>query len=206
MINEIVSEELENMLNEGLGHALGSALKNTIKAGAMAMIDPAGTAGRLWSKGMDAAGGKITLGSDVKNFFGADTARGGNGSSGFGRLGKSKAERQRNKLSDARGISYEYGRPETVPGFGRRTKLARKSEITAPDRCTVDWGDFGNHYHDQGDRAWTRFILDTEASLMRNSNGNQRRQERLQRRYKRVLVDWLKDRDRAYETYIKGQN
>lgn len=196
IISEAVTEELGALLNEGLPTALG----NTLKYGALGVFAPAILAGKALKKTDAIINGNDTITGTIRDYFGADSKD----SSGR-RL--SKSEKQRQRLSDTRGISYEYGRPETVPGMFGKTKLAKKEEIVAPDLGHgVVWGDFGKHYHDEGDRFWTRKVTDTENALIRNSSGNPRRQARLQKRYKRILVDWLKDRDRAYETYIKGQN
>lgn len=172
-------------LNEGVWHSLGSALKNTAKYAALGAIAPGVLANKGVLKANNILAGNDTIGGTIKDFFGGDS--------------KSKAEKQRDRLSSAKNISYEYGRPETVPGFGGRTKLAPKSEIAAPTSTNgIDWGRFGKHYHDEGDRAWRRKFTDVENSFVRNGS-------RHQKRYKRVLVDWLKDRDRDYEIYIKTQ-
>ena len=70
----------------------------------------------------------------------------------------------------------------------------------------MNWGEFGAHYHDEGDRMWNKKIMDTERTLIRVSRGDQNKLERFQRKYKRALLDWLKERDRAYENYIKSIN
>ena len=115
--------------------------------------------------------------------------------------------RAASSLTNTKNVNSEYGKPETVPGIGRRDKLAPKSEIVAPQsQDGINWGSFGNHYHDEGDRAWNRKVSKFENALMRNSQGKSEAQiERLQRRYKRRLIVWLKDRDRDYEIYIKNQ-
>ena len=196
VISEAVAEELGALLNEGLPTALG----NTLNSGALGVFAPAILAGKALKKTDAIFNGQDTITGTIRDYFGA----GGKDSSGR-RL--SKSERQRQKFADRRSISYEYGRPETVPGMFGRTKLAKKEEIAALDLGHgIVWGSFGKHYRDEGDRAWTRVVTDKENSLIRNSSGNPSRQARLQRRYKRILLDWLKDRDKAYETYIKGQN
>lgn len=181
LIKEAVAEEL----NEGFRHALGSALLNTAKYAALGAVAPGALAGKGILKANNILTGNDTIGGTIKGFFGDDS--------------KTKAEKQRERLMGTKNISYEYGRPETVPGFGGRTKLAQKSEIVAPDtKRGIDWGEFGEHYHDEGDRAWKRKFADVENSFIRNGSKNQNR-------YKRILVDWLKDRDRDYEIYIKTQ-
>lgn len=201
-IEKIVAEEIA--MNEGLGHALGSALKNSLGVATKAVLAPNMLAQDAIEKTHGILSGEDTITRTVSNFFGGDSGKGGSGGSGKGK--RTKAEKQRERLSAGRGISSEYGRPETYPGLGRRTRLDKKSEIVAPSQSTVEWGSFGRHYHDEGDRMWNRKVLDTENALIRASRGDAVRQAKLQRRYKRILVDWLKDRDRDYEIYIKSIN
>lgn len=204
-IKKVVEEELSSVVNEGLGHALGSALKNTAKTAAKGVLAPSILAQDITRKTVDIGTGKSTLTGTISDFFGGNSGSGGNSSKG-GSRSERMAQRQRDRLSAGRGISSEYGRPVTYPGIGRRTKLDRKDEMTLPTESHVEWGDFGRHYHDEGDRMWFRKVLDTERALERSSHGDASRQNRLQRRYKRILVDWLKNRDREYETYIRSIN
>lgn len=208
-IKKVVEEELSLVVNEGIGHALGSALKNTAKTAVKGVLAPSMLAQDIMKKTVDIGTGKSTLTGTISDFFG------GNSSSSGGKMGgnKSKAEKRRDRVLASKDVSYEFGKPETVPGWGRRVKLDRKSEMTVPPYdqnkktgCTLDWGEFGAHYHDEGDRMWNKKIMDTERTLIRVSHGDQNKLERYQRKYKRALVDWLKERDRAYENYIKGIN
>ena len=196
-IVKIVEEELGSVIEESFGRVLG----NTAKIGAKALLAPSLLAQDAVVKTHDVLSGNDTITKRVSNFCGG---KGEGGKSGSRKM--TKAEKQRQRLSAGRGISGEYGRPVTYPGIGRRTKLDRKDEMTLPAESHVEWGDFGRHYHDEGDRMWFRKVLDTERALERASHGDASRQTRLQRRYKRILVDWLKDRDREYETYIKSIN
>jgi len=201
-IKKVVAEEL----NESLTHALGSALWNTAKYAALGAVAPGVLAQKGVVKTADILGGNSTIGGTVSDFFGGKS--GPSSSSGKGK--KTKSEKQRDRLMASKNVSYEYGRPETTPGIGRRDKLAPKSEIFAPDSenggSGIEWGSFGRHYHDEGDRAWNRKVIDYEKALLRNSQGRSEAQvATLIRRYKRRLVDWLKDRDRDYEIYIKNQ-
>ena len=204
-IKKVVEEELSSVVNESLGHALGSALKNTAKTAAKGVLAPSILAQDITRKTVDIGTGKSTLTGTISDFFGGNSGSGGSSSKG-GSRSERRAQRQRDRLSAGRGISSEYGRPVTYPGMGRRTKLDRKDEMTLPTESHVEWGDFGRHYHDEGDRMWFRKVLDTERALERASHGDASRQTRLQRRYKRILVDWLKNRDREYETYIRSIN
>lgn len=217
-IKKVVEEELSSVVNEGIGHALGSALKNTAKTAAKGILAPSILAQDITRKTVDIGTGKSTLTGAISDFFGGKSGSGGSSSKG-GSRSERRAEKQRERLSASRGISGEYGKPETVPGFGRRMKLDKKSEITVPQevlddkgKCvqwgsrTGDWGSFGNHYHDEGDRMWQRTFKDKENALLRNCRNDQTKLENLKRKYKRILVDWLKDRDKEYETYIKSIN
>lgn len=207
MIEDIVAKEVSNILNEGIGSAIGSAIGNTLKYGALGVVAPTMLAGKAFSKANGIVNGNDTILGTVKDYFG-----GGNGSSNGSRR-QTRSQKQSERYRAGRDVSFEYGRPETVPGWGRRVKLDRKSEITVPPYdqnkktgCTLDWGEFGEHYHDEGDRMWNRKIIDTERTLIRVSHGDQNKLEKYQRKYKRALVDWLKERDRAYENYIKSIN
>lgn len=194
-LRSIIKEAIAEELNEGLGHALGSALLNTAKYAALGTIAPGALANKGIMKTNDILSGNDTIGGTLNDFFG----NGSNGSFDKGRGKKSKSEKQRDRLMNTKSISYEYGRPETVPGFAGKTKLAQKSEIVPPNtKKGIDWGEFGEHYHDEGDRVWNRKFADVENSFIRNGSKHQNR-------YKRILVDWLKDRDRDYEIYIKSQ-
>ena len=204
-IKKVVEEELSSFVNEGLGHALGSALKNTAKTVAKGVVAPSLLAQDMIQKTADISTGKDTITGTISNFFGGNSGGGGS-SSKSGSRSERRAQRQRDRLSAGRGISGEYGRPVTYPGIGRRTKLDRKDEMTLPTESHIEWSDFGRHYHDEGDRMWFRKVLDTERALERASCGDASRQNRLQKRYKRILVDWLKERDREYENYIKSIN
>ena len=208
LIKEIIKEELS--LNEGLTKALGNALLNTARYGALTVVAPSVMAQKIAKKESDIVNGSDSIGKTVKDFFGGEDIK-SSGSASKASSGsknrKTRAERQKEKLMNTKSISYEYGRPETTPRLGRRDRLAPKSEVTAPSSENgVEWGSFGRHYHDEGDRAWNRKVTDYEKSFLRNSQGrNEAQVARLQRRYKRRLVDWLKDRDRDYEIYIKNQ-
>ena len=105
LIKETVTEEL----NEGLG----SALWNTAKYATLGTFLPGVLAAKTVGKVSDILGGKDTITGTVSNFFGGDS--------------KTRAEKQRERLASTRNISFEYGRPETVPGWGKRDKLAPKS-------------------------------------------------------------------------------
>jgi hypothetical protein len=213
MIENIVAEEVSNILNEGIGSAIGSAIGNTLKYGALGVVAPTMLAGKAFSKANGIVNGNDTVWGTVKDYFGN-----GNGSSG-GSSRKTRSQKQSERYRAGRDVSFEYGRPETVPGWGNRLKLDKKEEIMVPEevlddkgKCvqwgskTGQWGSFGKHYHDEGDRMWQRVFKDKENALIRNCRNDQSKLERLKRKYKRILLDWLKDRDRAYEEYIKTHN
>lgn len=205
-IKKVVEEELSSVVNEGIGHALVSALKNTAKTAAKGIVAPSLLAQDMIQKTADISSGKDTITGTISNFFGGDSGSGSNSnkSGKGGSRSERRTEKQRERLSASRGISSEYGKPVTYPRMFGRTGLDGKSEMTLPAESHIEWGDFGRHYHDEGDRMWFRKVLDTERALERTSHGDASRQNRLQKRYKRILVDWLKERDRAYENYIKG--
>lgn len=189
MIENIVTEEL-GQLDEGFWRGLWNVAKGT----AGMVVNPYGTVGNMFSNP-----GKS--GSGFRS--GGGVSRGGSGT-----RRKTRAERQRERLLANKSLSFEYGRPETVPAWGNRVKLDKKSEIVAPNNNNEvpDWGTFGKHYHDENDNAWRRMVASKENALIRNSRGNQARMVRLQRKYKKILLNWLKERDKAYEIYIKSNN
>lgn len=207
-IKKVVEEELSSVVNEGIGHALVSALKNTAKTAAKGVVAPSLLAQDMIQKTTDISTGKDTITGTISNFFGGNSGSGSNSNKGGrgGSRSERRAEKQRERLSASRGISSEYGRPVTYPGMFGRTRLDGKSEMTLPTESSVEWGDFGRHYHDEGDRMWYRKVLDTERALERTSHGDASRQNRLQRRYKRILDNWLKDRDKEYEIYVKNMD
>ena len=208
-IKKVVEEEISHKINENFGNALKNAGLNTLKTAVKGIVAPSMLAQDAVKKIGDISMGNDTITGTISNFFG------GNSSSAAGKTGgnKSKEERRRERSLAARDVAYEFGKPETVPGRGRRIKLEIKSEITVPpyDKkrktgCTLYWGEFGEHYHDEGDRMWIKKITDTERTLIRVSHGDQNKLIRFQQKYKRALLDWLKERDRAYENYIKSIN
>ena len=208
-IKKVVEEEISHKINENFGNALKNAGLNTLKTAVKGIVAPSMLAQDAVKKIGDISMGNDTITGTISNFFG------GNSSSAAGKTSgnKSKVERRRERSLATRDVAYEFGKPETVPGWGKRVKLDRKSEITDPPYdqnrktgCTLDWGEFGEHYHDEGDRMWIKKITDTERTLIRVSHGDQNKLIRFQQKYKRALVNWLKERDRAYENYIKSIN
>lgn len=207
MIENIVAEEVSNILNEGIGSAIGSAIGNTLKYGALGVVAPTMLAGKAFSKANGIVNGNDTVWGTVKDYFGN-----GNGSSG-GSSRKTRGQKQNERLSNGRNISYEYGKPEVVPSWGNRVKLDDRREVLAPPYdekkktgCRLPWGSFGEHYHDEGDRMWNRMITDKESSILRVSGDNEDKKARLLKKYKKILTDWLKARDKAYKIYIKENN
>ena len=197
VIHDIVAEELSNAINEGF---VGTVLKT----GAKAVFAPT----TLVQGAADKFNRVINKGEPI--FKGAGKTSGVGSRSGSSSRSKrlSKSEKQSNRFRASRYISYEYGRPETVPGLGRRIRLDAKRDMDLPatHNQAIDWGDFGKHFHDEADDAWYRKVLNTENTLIRVSRGNQNRQDRLIRKYKKGLVDWLKERDKAYRIYVKDYN
>ena len=202
-LKEIGTEEIKKRVNE----SISNALTNTLKAGALTLLDPAGSVGRAYSHTLGLLNGKESISNDIKNFF-------GNGSSTNLPHKKTKFDKQRDRLAASRGVSYEYGKPETIPGRRNKIKLVKKSEFLVPvvepnengqyttfGSRTGDWGSFGKHYHDVEDRMWQRIFTEKENALIRNSRGDERKMERLKPRYKKILIKWLKSRDRDYELY-----
>jgi hypothetical protein len=204
-IKKVIAEELAATVEEGIARSIGNALKNTAKTAVKGAIAPSILAQDIIKKTADITDGKDTITGTISNFFGGSSGSSGSKSQSMSRRER-KAKAQRDRLSAGKSVSGEYGKPETYPGIGRRTKLAGKSEMTLPQNSSINWGSFGRHYHDEGDRMWFRKVLDTENSIARVCRGDAAKMDRLQRRYKRRLVDWLKERDMEYENYIKSIN
>ena len=208
IIKNIVSEELSEGFFGNVGRGAFNAVKNTAGMAAKSIISPFSAVGDLMTKANGLLNGNETITGSVNKFFGG----GNSGGQSVSRGGR-KAQRQQSKVSAGKNISYEYGKPETVPSWGNRIKLDDKSEIVAPPYdsnkrtgCTLPWGSFGVHYHDEGDRMWNRIVTDKERTILRLSANNDNKRARLLRKYKKILVDWLKERDRAYKDYIKQNN
>ena len=53
---------------------------------------------------------------------------------------------------------------------------------------------------------WNRMITDKESAILRVSGNDESKKARLLRKYKKILLGWLKDRDKAYKVYIKENN
>ena len=219
ILNNIIMEEINKSINEGVFKALGNAALNTAAFGAKAMLSPLTAAGSVISKLSNITNGNDTIGGTVSDFFGGPATGSSSSSSSGGSRRQTRSQKQSERYRAGRDVSFEYGRPETIPGWGNRLKLDKKTEIVVPEevldntgKCvqwgskTGQWGSFGKHYHDEGDRMWQRVFKDKENALIRNCRNNQSKLERLKRKYKRILLNWLKDRDMAYEEYIKTHN
>ena len=200
LISEVIQEEISS-LDEGFVRGLANLAFNA----GMAALNP----GYAASKGFGAVDDFIKGGGRTGSI--GDKFRSNDGSSSSGgrktSRGSRRAQKQSERLSMGRNVGYEYGKPEVVPSWGNRLKLDSKREITTPQECrTGDWGSFGKHYHDESDRMWQRVFRDKENALLRICRDDQSKLEKLKRKYKRILVKWLEERDKAYEIYIKGHN
>ena len=225
VLRDIIMEEVSNATNEGVLGRLGNMALNTAKWAGLATLAPGLAAGKAMEKigGIVDPKGKDTVAGTADQILGGGGAGAGRSSSG-GRNGGTKMSRtqQRNeRYKSAKYLTQEWGRPETVPGWGRRIKLERKREIenpmdtatrvTRPNgkqyNITMDWGTFGRHYHDEGERGWLNKVEEIEERVRRaatrNGSVDPDRQARFQRRYRRALADWLKDRDKTYESWIE---
>ena len=219
VLKKIITEEINNAINEGVFKALGNAAMNTAAFGAKALLSPLTAGGSVIKKMGNIVNGDDTIGGTVSDFFGGPATGSTSSSSSGGSARKTRAQRQSERYRANRDLNFEYGKPEMVPGFCRRMKLDKRTEIVVPKevldergKCvqwgskTGDWGSFGVHYHDEGDRMWQRIFKDKENALLRNCRSNPAKLNALKKKYKRILVDWLKNRDREYETYMKTYN
>lgn len=231
VLRDIIMEEVSNATNEGVLRRLGNMVLNTAKWGGMAALAPGLAAGKAIGKVNNILNPKSddTVAGTVDQILGGDGAgagrsSGNNRSSSGGKSGGKKISRtqQRNeRYKSTKYLTQEWGRPETVPGWGRHIKLERKREIENPMNTatrttrpngqkynvTMDWGTFGKHYHDEGERGWLNKVEEIEERVRRaatrNGAVNPDRQARYQRKYRRALADWLNERDKAYESWIK---
>ena len=212
LISEVIQEEISS-LDEGFVRGLANLAFNA----GMAALNP----GYAASKGFGAVDDFIKGGGRTGSIGDKFRSNDGSSSSGGRKMsrGSRRAQKQSERLSIGRNVGYEYGKPEVVPSWGNRLKLDSKREITVPEevlddkgKCiewgsrTGDWGSFGKHYHDESDRMWQRVFRDKENALLRICRNDQSKLEELKRKYKRILVKWLEERDKAYEIYIKGHN
>lgn len=200
LISEVIQEEILS-LDEGFVRGLANLAFNA----GMAALNP----GYAASKGFGAVDDFIKGGGRTSSIGDKFRSNDGSSSSGGRKMsrGSRRAQKQSERLSAGRSIGYEYGKPEVVPSWGNRLKLDNKREITTPQECrTGDWGSFGKHYHDEGDKMWQRVFKDKENALLRICRNDQSKLEKLKRKYKRILVKWLEERDKAYVIYIKGHN
>lgn len=199
MIENIVTEEL-GQLDEGFWRGLW----NVAKGAAGMVVNPYGTVGNMFSNpGKSGSGFRGGGGS-----FSRSSKRSGSSK----RQGSQKKKQEKYSLTGG-DINNSYGSPEVVPVGRRRVKLEKKTLITAPPRdeesntgCSLPWGNFGRHYHDKGDVVWNQLISNQEAIIIRKSEGNEKKMGKLLAGYKRILINWLNERDKAYEAYIKRSN
>ena len=231
VLGNIITEEISNITNESILRRAGNMLLNTAKWAGLATLAPGIAAGEAMQKigGIVSPKGKDTVAGTADQILGGGgtgTGRssGNNRISSGGKSGGKKISRtqQRNeRYKSTKYLTQEWGRPETVPGWGRRIKLERKREIENPMNTatrttrpngrkynvTMDWGTFGRHYHDEGERGWLNKVEEIEERVRRaatrNGTVNPDRQARFQRKYRRALADWLNERDKAYEAWIK---
>ena len=122
MIEDIVAKEVSNILNEGIGSAIGSAIGNTLKYGALGVVAPTMLAGKAFSKANGIVNGNDTILGTVKDYFG-----GGNGSSNGSRR-QTRSQKQSERYRAGRDVSFEYGRPETVPLHRIRSHLIKRQK------------------------------------------------------------------------------
>lgn len=200
-IEKVVKEEL----NEGLGHALGSALLNTAKYAALGAIAPGALISKGITKADDIMGGNSTVGGTINDFFGSGPNGSGRGSSSSSKTKKSSEQIEKERRANTATIKKEYGEPATEAGLGRR--LERKERMVVDNFLgSGESVDFGRHYRevnqDANNSVWMRKLIRAEQAI--NNAQNQNRVERYRRQYYRRFREWLNERDKAYEAYIKS--
>ena len=224
VLRDIIMEEISNATNEGVLGRLGNMALNTAKWAGLATLAPGLAAGKAMEKigGIVDPKGKDTVAGTADQILGGGAGAGRSSSGGKSGGKKLSRTQQRNeRYKSAKYLAQEWGRPETVPGWGRRVKLERKREIENPMdtarrvirpngtlyNITMDWGAFGRHYHDEGERGWLNKVEEIEERVRRaatrDGTVDPDRQARFQRRYRRALADWLNKRDKAYESWIE---
>ena len=191
VINTVVAKELSAVLNESaLGHMLGSALKNTLKYGALGAVSPALLANKGLKKGNDIVNNGDTVTDTVKNFFGLNDRD---------NYRKSNIENKKENESEFN----EYGTPVVVP-YSNKLKLADKEDFTVSSnnsKNNIEWGSFGLHYRDKNNVAWNKKLNEAETYFVRRSNDGS--PDILKNRLKRSLIEWLDKRDTFYEKNFK---
>lgn len=209
MIQEIVSEELSDMVSEGLLHVLGTTAKNVAKTGAMGVAAPMLLADRGFTKLGKIVNGNDTMIGAAKDFFGigggTGTTRTGGKNDTKGKNGNGNSKNGRQTANETR---RNYGEPETRGGLGRR--LEERMDIIVHDFLgSGEDVNFGRHYwernQDETNSVWSRRLRRAGEGIQRARDRmvDHRRIEGYIRQYERDFRRWLRDRDRAYEQYIR---
>lgn len=188
IIEMAVANEL---INEGLGHAL---LK-TAGYAALGALAPGVLANKGIMKANDILGGNSTIGGTLNDFFGGNA----NG------YRKGSSDWSRSKKNTARYVKREYGEPATEAGL--RKHLEGKTRIVEEDFLgSGEEADFGRHYRevnqDADNSMWRRKLKRAEEAI--NNVQNQNKVDKYRRQYYKLLKEWLDERDKAYEAYIKS--
>ena len=203
-IKKVVSEELSRILNESIGHALGSALLNTGKIAAMGALAPGLLAQKSVVKANDILGGDSTVAGSVGEFFGMnDGARGGNKFT-KNNGNKTPADRQKEIRQNSALVKREYGEPETEAGLGKR--LTRKRNMVVSDFLgSGENVDFGRHYFERGQSSessvWSKKLAKAKSDI--ENLGDPSKVGKYRKQYYKTFKKWLEERDEAYEEYIK---
>jgi hypothetical protein len=201
-IKKIIAEEL----NEGLPGAIGNALMHTAKTAALGAFAPSILAQNAFEKSNNIINGSDTVVGTVDDFFGGNI---GAGESTRAQDGKSGVQKDKEKGKKNTGLSdrdvaiikRKYGEPETRGGLGKR--LERK--ISYDQVNFLEHGKLarlGMHYPEVNNTVWAKKIEEATAAINRveQSGGNVNwylRQHAIR------LRNWLNERDKAYEKYIK---
>ena len=189
-IRKVIAEEMSdtNIVSESVGSVLGSALKNTLKYGALGTVAPSILANKMFSGANDIVNHDATVTDAVKKYLGLDN---------------SDKNWTHDNRSDAHhtDMSREYGTPVTVPDYSRnKTKLAEKEIISvssSESKNGIEWGSFGRHYLDEKNTAWNRKLNSAETYFTRHSIDWS--QDVLKKKLKNDLIKWLNDRDVYFE-------
>lgn len=191
----IIKEELDNALNEGIGKTLWNTVKGaahlaispyTAVAGGMDKIDKYFSGERVGSTG----------GSSGGNGSGSNSSTSKNNSRSRSRENRPREFHTRNQ------VIREYGEPATVGFMGRR--LERRQPVRVENFLGSGQAvNFGRHYvernQDDAGSVWNA-RLDRAAANIAAAGGNPRRNIR---QYRRLVDEWLNERDVAYEQYVK---
>ena len=196
MIEQIVMEEVSQLNESRFWRGVGSLALKAGKAAALTAISPATMGDRVVRKAFNTVTGKEPLfnlnGTSARN--GSQTKTSTTGKTYY-------------NSSNIYSIRHEFGTPETVAGMGK--KLEKPQEMREQNFLGTGLDvKFGKHYLEldqtKENSVWSKKLKEAQEGL--ENARNQDKIRKYTKQYVDVLKDWLNERDRAYENYVKIMN